>query len=85
VAHKRVVSVKGEREGELYLDTELAPGTSVVSQGRAVLNDNDRVLEQSERAAAAPAASTHAKRGAAKPREPETVQARRIRSPRSLG
>jgi len=44
VAHKVVVKVVGERAGNLFLDTSLAPGTSVVVEGRSVLKDGDRVL-----------------------------------------
>lgn len=43
VAHKRVVHIQGEREGRLYLDTSLSAGTKVVTEGRALLNDNDKV------------------------------------------
>jgi membrane fusion protein (multidrug efflux system) len=51
VAHKRVVAVKGERSGMLYCDPELKAGTHVVSEGRALLNDNDKVSATLERAA----------------------------------
>jgi membrane fusion protein (multidrug efflux system) len=43
VAHARVVEVKGEAGGELLVDTALAPGTIVVTEGRALLRDGDRV------------------------------------------
>ncbi len=43
VAHKRTFLVKGEREGRLFLDPSLQPGSTVVTEGRALLNDNDRV------------------------------------------
>jgi len=43
VAHKRSAHVKGEREGRLFLDVSLAPGSRVVTEGRALLNDNDKV------------------------------------------
>jgi membrane fusion protein (multidrug efflux system) len=56
VAHKQTFAVKGEREGRLYLDVSLAPGTRVVTEGRALLSDNDKVAAGIERAAA-PAAS----------------------------
>ncbi len=43
-AHKRVVDVKGEREGRLYLDPSLEAGTQIVTEGRALLNDRDKVV-----------------------------------------
>jgi RND family efflux transporter MFP subunit len=43
IAHKRTVHVKGEREGRLFLDPALMPGSRVVVEGRALLNDNDSV------------------------------------------
>ena len=43
VAHIRVVPLLGEREGVLYLDPLLKPGTPVVLEGRALLQDGDRV------------------------------------------
>ncbi len=42
-AHARVVPVLGEREGLLYLDPSLKPGTPVVLEGRALLQDGDKV------------------------------------------
>ncbi len=43
VAHARVVPLLGEREGLLFLDPSLKPGTEVVMEGRALLQDGDRV------------------------------------------
>ena len=43
ITHKRTVQVKGEREGRLFLDVALTPGTKVVTEGRALLSDNDKV------------------------------------------
>jgi membrane fusion protein, multidrug efflux system len=43
VAHARVVPLLGEREGLLFLDPSLKPGTPVVLEGRALLQDGDRV------------------------------------------
>jgi membrane fusion protein (multidrug efflux system) len=43
-AHKQTVQVKGEREGRLFLDLALAPGTKIVTEGRALLSDNDKVI-----------------------------------------
>jgi RND family efflux transporter MFP subunit len=42
-AHVRVVPLLGEREGVLYLDPTLKPGTEVVLEGRALLQDGDKV------------------------------------------
>jgi len=42
-AKKRTVLVEGERAGRLFLAAELSAGTKVVTQGRALLEDNDRV------------------------------------------
>lgn len=43
VAHARVVPLLGEREGLLYLDPSLKPGTLVVLEGRALLQEGDKV------------------------------------------
>ena len=43
VARARVVPLLGEREGVLFLDVKLAPGTHVVTEGRSLLNDGDHV------------------------------------------
>ncbi len=43
VAHKSTFHVEGERGGTLYLDATLKPGTQVVTEGRAVLDDGDAV------------------------------------------
>ncbi len=43
VARKSVFEVKGERGGTLYLDPALQPGTPIVTEGRAILADGDRV------------------------------------------
>jgi RND family efflux transporter MFP subunit len=43
VTHKRVVPIVGEGEGELYVDPALAVGTYVITQGRATVQDGDRV------------------------------------------
>lgn len=42
-AHVRTVALLGERDGLLYLDRSLKPGTEVVLEGRALLQDGDRV------------------------------------------
>lgn len=43
VAHSKTFAVKGESGGNVYLDTALAPGSHVVTEGRALLDDGDRV------------------------------------------
>ena len=43
IAHLRVVALKGELAGRLYLDPQLPPGARVVTEGRALLNEGDRV------------------------------------------
>jgi len=43
VARARVVPLLGERQGTLYLDPSLKPGTQVVLEGRALLQDGDPV------------------------------------------
>lgn len=48
VAHARIVAVKGEAGGSLFLDRSLAPGAAVVTEGRALLEDGDRVAAQEE-------------------------------------
>jgi len=40
---KSVYTVKGERGGSLFLDPSLKPGSRVVTEGRAMLKDGDRV------------------------------------------
>jgi membrane fusion protein (multidrug efflux system) len=42
-ARKGVYGVKGERDGKLFLDPVLAAGGHVVTEGRALLKDGDRV------------------------------------------
>ena len=59
-AHKRSVDVLGEREGRLYLDPSLASGAHVVTEGRALLNDKDRVAASLEPPSAATTTTTTA-------------------------
>ncbi len=61
VAHVRVVRVEGEIGGQLFLDPELKTGTRVVTEGRALLNDGDRVLAVLDTAAPTAAATAPAK------------------------
>ena len=43
IAHARTVAVEGEAGGSLFLDPALAAGALVVTEGRALLEDGDRV------------------------------------------
>jgi RND family efflux transporter MFP subunit len=52
VAKKITVPVVGERGGSLFVASTLAPGTQVVTQGRSLLANNDRVDARLERAQA---------------------------------
>jgi RND family efflux transporter MFP subunit len=47
-AKKTSVSVIGERGGSLFVRTDLAPGAQVVTQGRSLLENNDRVVAKLE-------------------------------------
>jgi hypothetical protein len=51
-ARKQIVAVKGERGSMLYLDPVLRPGTWVVTEGRAILKDGDKVEAKIELAEA---------------------------------
>jgi hypothetical protein len=42
-ARKGVYAVKGERDGSLFVEPALAAGGRVVTEGRALLQDGDRV------------------------------------------
>lgn len=57
VAKKRTVAVKGEREGRLFVDPSLKAGTKIVTEGRALLNDGDRVAAVVEPAPSARSAN----------------------------
>ncbi len=54
VAHLRTVDVKGEIGGSLFVDTSLAAGAQIVTEGRALLTDGDRVIVKMETDAAPP-------------------------------
>lgn len=58
VAKTRTVAVKGEVLGSLFLDTDLKPGALVVTEGRALLLDGDRVTKIVATAAPETAATT---------------------------
>jgi len=46
IAHLKQVPVRGESEGELFLDPELKPGSAVVLQGRNGVAEGDTVATQ---------------------------------------
>ncbi len=48
VVHTRTLDVKGEIGGSLFVDTALAPGTLLVTEGRALLSDGDKVAAKPE-------------------------------------
>ena len=50
-ARKGVYTVKGERGGNLFLDSSLRAGAQVVTEGRALLKDGDRVDAKVDRLA----------------------------------
>ncbi len=61
VARKKTFAVKGEREGRLFLEPALKPQSRVVSEGRALLSDNDHVtasLDQPSHAGSASATTS---------------------------
>jgi RND family efflux transporter MFP subunit len=66
--HKSVFAVVGERGASLFLDPKLAPGSRVVTEGRALLVDGDRVEAKLETfAGAEPAETAAAKQPGAEP------------------
>ena len=48
VAHSRTIRVKGEIGGSVFLATDLKAGSRVVTDGRALLEDGDRVSAKAE-------------------------------------
>lgn len=52
VAKKQTASVLGERGGSLFVKPDLKPGAHVVTQGRALLANNDKVAAKLEKPAA---------------------------------
>ncbi len=66
VARKKTFAVQGEEGSNLYLETALAPGASVVTEGRALLADGDRVTvkEAEPGHGAAPTAASEADKDA---------------------
>jgi membrane fusion protein, multidrug efflux system len=63
-AKKVAVRVKGEEGGTLFLDPSLEPGTPVVTEGRSLLNDGDRVVATRQAPLEAPAPSGSVAAGA---------------------
>lgn len=49
VAKKRTATVLGERGGSLFVKPDLVPGTHVVTQGRALLANDDKVAAKLEK------------------------------------
>ncbi len=49
VAHVKTLRVLGERGGSLFLEPQLPPGTHVVTEGRAAVDDGDKVTAKFER------------------------------------
>lgn len=43
-AHAKVVPVKGEHDGKLFLEAQLPPGARIVTEGRALLAEGDKVV-----------------------------------------
>jgi hypothetical protein len=64
VARARTVDVLGEISGTVFLDPVLEPGSFIVTEGRALLGDGDKVVATQERSnpsresPATPASST---------------------------
>jgi RND family efflux transporter MFP subunit len=56
-ARRRTFAILGEEGGSLYLEPSLAPGSRVVTEGRSLLNDGDRVAPK-EAHAESPLSST---------------------------
>ena len=48
VARARTIAVRGEIGGSLFVDTELKPGSLIVTEGRALLVDGDHVTMKVE-------------------------------------
>lgn len=63
-AHTRVVPLLGERAGKVYLAPTLKPGSLVVTEGRALLNDGDKVTSETEKEAPGQATATSPAAGA---------------------
>jgi RND family efflux transporter MFP subunit len=62
VAKKLVVPFKGEVLGTIYVDPTLQPGARVITEGRSLLSEGDRIVARLEDAAAPRSASRQAER-----------------------
>ena len=81
VAHAKTFAVKGESGGSLFVETSLAPGTRIVTEGRALLQDGDRVTATEEPASAEPpSAAAPAPRAGAHASDRRSRSATRSRS-----
>lgn len=65
VARKVDVDVLGERDGSLFVTTALAPGAHVVTQGRSLLANGDRVAAKVEGTSKRPDAGAPTEKAAA--------------------
>ncbi len=54
VARKSTVTIDGEQGSDLFVETALEPGALVVTEGRATLDDGDRVTVKEVPYAAGP-------------------------------
>lgn len=57
IARTRTVPVLGEMQGKVYLDPALKPGSLIVTEGRALLSDGDKVQDGHQPANPRPATS----------------------------
>ena len=70
-AHAKTFAVKGEAGGLLYLDPSLAGGSHVVSEGRALLEEGDKVTAKEAETTSMPQASSSGQPPAPKGGTPE--------------
>jgi len=66
VARAKSIAIKGEVAGKLYLDPQLAGGSKVVTEGRALLNDGDHVVATLDKTPSAPASAASSAKPALK-------------------
>jgi membrane fusion protein (multidrug efflux system) len=60
IARARTVPVLGEMHGSVYLDPVLTPGSEIVTEGRSLLSDGDRVSGGAEPSSPRPAPASSA-------------------------
>jgi RND family efflux transporter MFP subunit len=84
-ATKMVVPIQGEEAGTLYLDPQLKPGSRIVTEGRSLLNDGDRVV--AKLASAATSASSRSVALTSAPQPVAVAEAKRAmyRASRAYG